>query len=165
VRNGEAPAGSRPRPHRREIAAGIAAVLTLAIGAGLLRHGDTRVLVDRCCYDFDGGGDADDGIILLAERDAAVERLRIYEDLDQSHTFTSADLVRLDRGPRPSIEDNPAPALVTTRHCCLDFDGGGPSDDALVVMGVPPDRVIMAAIYERRPSRHDRRLGDALPLR
>ena len=41
--------------------------------------------------------------------------------------------------------------LVTTEHCCLDFDGGGPSDDALLVIGVPPDRVMMAAIYERRP--------------
>jgi hypothetical protein len=44
-----------------------------------------------------------------------------------------------------------AMGLVTIEHCCLDFDGGGPADDGLVVIGVPPDRVVMAAIYERRP--------------
>jgi hypothetical protein len=42
-----------------------------------------------------------------------------------------------------------AAGLVTIEHCCLDFDGGGPADDGLVVLGVPPDRVVMAAIYER----------------
>ena len=42
-----------------------------------------------------------------------------------------------------------APGLVTIERCCLDFDGGGPSDDGLLVIGVPPDRVVMAAIYER----------------
>ncbi len=42
-----------------------------------------------------------------------------------------------------------AAGLVTIEHCCVDFDGGGPADDGLVVIGVPPDRVVMAAIYER----------------
>ncbi len=39
--------------------------------------------------------------------------------------------------------------LVTREHCCVDFDGGGPADDGVLVIGVPPDRVLMAAIYER----------------
>ena len=158
VRRGEMPAAPPRRPFRRELAAGIAAILALAAGGGMLAHTDTRVLVDRCCYDFDGGGVPDDGVILLAERDAAVERLRIYEDLDGSRTFSPGDLVRLDRGPQPAIEDDLAPALVTTRHCCLDFDGGGPADDALLVIGVPPDRVMMAAIYERSTRPHALRL-------
>jgi len=150
VRRGESPL-EVPRPRNLHgLAAGLAALLALALGAGVLVHSDSTVLVDRCCYDLDGGGEADDGVILLAERDAAVERLRIYEDLDRSRSFSSGDLVRLDRGPQPAIEDDLAPTLVTTRHCCLDFDGGGPADDALLVIGVPPDRVMMAAIYERR---------------
>jgi hypothetical protein len=37
---------------------------------------------------------------------------------------------------------------VAIEHCCIDFDGGGPNDDGLLVVGVPPDRVLMAAIYE-----------------
>jgi hypothetical protein len=32
----------------------------------------------------------------------------------------------------------------------VDLDGGGPSDDGLLVIGVPPDRIVMAAIYEHR---------------
>ena len=56
--------------------------------------------------------------------------------------------------------------LVTTRHCCIDLDGGGPSDDALLVIGVPPDRVVMAAIYEERPeNRPGQGFTNALPLR
>lgn len=43
--------------------------------------------------------------------------------------------------------------LITIRHCCLDFDGGGPDDDGLLVLGVPPDRVMMAALYEETPGR------------
>jgi hypothetical protein len=42
---------------------------------------------------------------------------------------------------------------VTREHCCVDFDGGGPADDGVLIIGVPPDRVLMAAIYEReRPA-------------
>jgi hypothetical protein len=39
--------------------------------------------------------------------------------------------------------------LVTTDRCCLDFDGGGYEDDGLLVIGVPPNRVVLAAIYVR----------------
>jgi hypothetical protein len=49
-----------------------------------------------------------------------------------------------------------ANGLVTFEHCCLDFDGGGPADDGLLVIGVPPDRVVMAAIYERPGGAEDR---------
>ncbi|MBA3259286.1 MAG: hypothetical protein H0T68_07475, partial [Gemmatimonadales bacterium] len=62
-----------------------------------------------------------------------------------------------------SMEGPPGQDLVTIERCCLDFDGGGPDDDGLLVIGVPPDRIVMAAIYEtgdggqpwfdRRPSR------------
>jgi hypothetical protein len=106
------------------------------------------VTVDRCCYDLDGGGDDDDGVLILAERDDRVHRLRVYEDRDGSRSFTPADLVRLDRGATPAVHGLAGKGIVTIERCCLDFDGGGPDDDGLLVIGVPPDRVIMAAIYE-----------------
>jgi hypothetical protein len=106
------------------------------------------VTVDRCCYDLDGGGEADDGVLVLAERDDRVHRLRIYEDRDGSRSFTAGDLVRLDRGGKPAILSVGGDEMITTKRCCLDFDGGGPDDDGLLVIGVPPDRVLMAAIYE-----------------
>jgi len=96
--------------------------------------------VDRCCYDLDGG-----------------------EDRDRSRGFSPGDVVRLDRGAEPTMHDGAAAGLVTTEHCCLDFDGGGPADDALLVIGVPPGRVLMAAIYERRGGRGSAAAG--FPLR
>lgn len=150
LRRGERPARSTGfRWHRPSLAA-IAASLMLVTGTVLALRTPGRVVVDRCCYDLDGGGDADDGVIVLAERDAKVHQLRIYEDIDGSRSFTDGDVIRLDRGDSPAMYDAAAEGLVTIEHCCLDFDGGGPADDGLVVIGVPPDRVVMAAIYERR---------------
>jgi hypothetical protein len=151
VRRGELPAGAGPPRRRRQALATITAALLAATAGAILLRATGSVTVDRCCYDLDGGGDADDGVLVLAERDARVHHLRIYEDLDRSRSFTESDLVRLDRGPSPAMHRAATGGLVTIEHCCVDFDGGGPADDGLVIIGVPPDRVVMAAIYERRP--------------
>jgi hypothetical protein len=95
-----------------------------------------------------------------------VHQLRIYEDLDHSGSFTGADVVRLDRGSSPAMQRSATQGLVTIEHCCLDFDGGGPADDGLVVIGVPPDQVVMAAIYERPAGAGNKADGsDGYPLR
>ena len=148
LRRGEPAKGAVSSWRGRPALAAVAASLMLALGAALaLRPGSVEV--DRCCYDLDGGADPDDGVILVAERDAKVHQLRIYEDLDDSRSFTAGDLIRLERGDSPSMQEAGAGGLATFEHCCLDFDGGGPADDGLIVLGVPPDRVVMAAIYER----------------
>ena len=137
---------------RRYTATAAAALLTA--GAALAFAGfipvprGAVVTVDRCCYDLDGGGPADDGVLVRAQRDSKVHRLRVYEDVDGSRSFTPGDLVRLDRGEKPAILSAGGEGVVTTERCCLDFDGGGPDDDGLLVIGVPPNRVLMAAIYE-----------------
>ena len=147
---GESPR-ARPRRGRRGLAAAMALAAGLAavwIGLPLLRRG-SPVTVDRCCYDLDGGGAADDGIRVVAHRDAEVQRLWIYEDQDRSGGLTPGDVVRLERGGAPALAETGTGGLVTREHCCVDFDGGGPADDGVLVIGVPPDRVLMAAIYER----------------
>ncbi|HKT61069.1 MAG TPA: hypothetical protein VJQ46_13545 [Gemmatimonadales bacterium] len=166
VRRGEGGDDDRAR-HQRFLRAvwGLTASAVIAVLAGSAWLSHRPVEIDRCCFDLDGGGAADDGVTLLAERDAKVHHLRLYEDHDHSGTFSPGDLVRLERGDQPSIRANSSSGLVTTEHCCLDFDGGGHRDDVLLVVGVPPDRVVMAAIYERRPDRHGRRAADAFPLR
>jgi len=149
ARRGERSKGAVP-PRRGPVALWAAAAALVVCAAGLWTTRDVpKVTVDRCCYDLDGGGTADDGVVLLARRDAEVRRLRVYEDLDGSRDFSPGDLVRLDRGPSPAIHRALDGGLVTTDHCCLDFDGGGYEDDGLLVIGVPPNRVVMAAIYER----------------
>jgi hypothetical protein len=148
IRRGETPSGpALSRASGGLWTAGAAALLALAGLSG--DRARAEVTVDRCCYDLDGGGVADDGVLLLAERDDRVRRLRVYEDRDGSGAYTAEDLVRLDRGAAPAVFESPSASLVTIERCCLDFDGGGRDDDALLVMGVPPDRVVMAAIYER----------------
>ena len=147
---GESPR-ARPRRGRRGLAAAVALAAGLAavwIGLPVLRRG-SPVTVDRCCYDLDGGGAADDGIRVVAHRDAEVQRLWIYEDRDRSGGLTPGDVVRLERGGAPALAETGTGGLVTREHCCVDFDGGGPADDGLLIIGVPPDRVLMAAIYER----------------
>ncbi len=152
LRRGDSPSGRHQGDLRRHLATAAVAVLAAGGALALANFGsrtDTNaVSVDRCCYDLDGGGDADDGVLILAERDDRVHRLRVYEDLDGSRTFTPADLVRLDRGAKPAVHGLAGEGIVTIERCCLDFDGGGPDDDGLLVIGVPPDRVLMAAIYE-----------------
>ena len=142
------------RPGRLRLAALAAAAAiaaaAVALGPGSTSGGEDRVVVDRCCYDLDGGVDEDDGVLIEAERDDRVHRLRVYEDRDRSRSYSTGDLLRLDRGAEPSVHGSGAGGLVTFERCCLDFDGGGPSDDGLLVIGVPPDRVVMAAIYKRR---------------
>lgn len=150
MQRGEPPASTPLLPRSRRFLVGAAVAIlagTSALGVASMLPGAV-VTVDRCCHDLDGGGPADDGVIVVAERDSKVHRLRVYEDLDGSTSFTPGDLVRLDRGDKPAILESHVDGLITTRQCCLDLDGGGPDDDGLLVIGTPPDRVFMAAIYE-----------------
>ncbi|MGH7509378.1 MAG: hypothetical protein ACREMZ_07900 [Gemmatimonadales bacterium] len=151
LHRGDDPRGGAPRRLRRSLLAAAAVLIAgSALGLASLRPwaGAPAVTVDRCCYDLDGGGEADDGVLILAERDARVHRLRVYEDLDGSRSYTPGDLVRLDRGREPAMAGFAGEGITTVEQCCLDFDGGGPEDDGLLVIGIPPDRVLMAAIYE-----------------
>jgi hypothetical protein len=157
---GRAGRGEPPRPVTHAVprgrgVRGLAIAAALAAGlAGILLglaalHRGGPVTIDRCCYDLDGGGPADDGIRVVGRRDAEVQRLWIYEDQDRSGGLTPGDVVRLERGGAPALAEAGTGGLVTREHCCVDFDGGGPADDGLLIIGVPPDRVLMAAIYER----------------
>ncbi len=106
------------------------------------------VTVDRCCQDLDGGGEADDGLLVVTKRGVAVMRLAVYEDRDGSRSYTAGDLIRFDRNDRLRVAGPLQVGARTVEFCCLDYDGGGPSDDALLIVGLPPDRITMAAIYE-----------------
>jgi hypothetical protein len=164
------PSQGRPFSSTRRHLAMAAAALLMAVTAlsfaGFIPvPGSAAITVDRCCYDLDGGGPADDGVLVLAQRDSKVYRLRIYEDLDASGSYTMGDLVRLDRGEKPVIRASRGEGIVTIERCCIDFDGGGPSDDGLLVIGVPPNRVLMAAIYETGAKAQRRSTGEGWLLR
>lgn len=144
---GEVPRRSYREPRIRSMMVGTAALVVITL-AGWQVYRNRSVSVDHCCQDLDGGGSPDDGVLIVTRAGVAVEDLRIYEDLDRSGGYTLGDPVRFLRGSAPGVS-GPIAGSETREYCCLDYDGGGPSDDALVVVGRPPDRITMAAIYER----------------
>lgn len=145
ARRGEAP---KLPPRRRPVglllaAAGMAALLLwMVVPRGAL------ATVDHCCEDLDGGGDADDGLVVVSRGDRDVARLQIYEDKDQSGSFTPGDPVRFEQSGRMALPRDPVRAESARRFCCVDYDGGGKSDDALLVVGVAPDLITMATVFE-----------------
>jgi hypothetical protein len=165
MRHGEVPGA--PPGHSAPgwvVAFAVAAALALTIASvAWIRHQRTYLTVDRCCFDLDGGRTGDDGVVVRRHRGDGLEQIIVYEDLDHSKSLTPADVIRFVRGPSPVVRD-PAPArnFATTWHCCADYDGDGPSDDGLMVVGVPPDRVMMVALYERKDRIPPK---DGLPLR
>ena len=162
LRRGEPLKGVAPLRRDRLLLRAIAAVLVVGVGIALwVQQRSRAITMDRCCYDLDGGGSADDGVLVVTRGGEAVRRIAVYEDRDHSGSLTPGDIVRFDRGSTVTMGDTTAEGLVTTRHCCLDYDGGGPADDGLLVMGVPPDKVMMVALYEVRP----RQLSPHYPLR
>jgi hypothetical protein len=97
-------------------------------------------------------------MLVVSRRGSDVQRLAIYEDLDGSRSYTAGDALRFDRTGRPSVQQPFTTGMRTFELCCRDYDGGGPADDAVVIMALPPDRIAMAAIYERLPAAGDKLL-------
>ncbi|HSR91625.1 MAG TPA: hypothetical protein VLK88_09985 [Gemmatimonadales bacterium] len=157
--------GDRPTPNPTPVTGKLIwlGLMLLLLGAVLYlvqtEFGLAQVrTVDRCCEDFDGGGSRDDGMLVVSRRGSDVQRLAIYEDLDGSRSYTVGDALRFDRSGRPSLQQPLTAGMRTFELCCRDYDGGGPADDAVVIMALPPDRIAMAAIYERLPAAGDKLL-------
>jgi hypothetical protein len=141
------------RPHRRPrrwLRVAAAAGVALALAVGSTWHGDTTV--DRCCSDLDGGGLPDDGISVIVGRDRRVRRVSVYEDRDHSGGLSGTDTIRYSGSGDPAKPVRLPPGFQAARHCCEDYDGGGVADDGVLVLGLPPDRVAMAVLYEEARS-------------
>lgn len=132
--------------HQRPIPAG---ALRADGGSSSTAPAPRETRVDRCCFDLDGGGRADDGIAVIVDRaeQAAIRRIEVYEDRDKSKSLSDGDLIRFTRGPR-LIVDSPLPANLRTRQfCCGDYDGDGTIDEGVLVVSRPPDRVVLIGLY------------------
>lgn len=112
--------------------------------------GSGAVLRDFCCLDYDGGGPADDGVRVVAGRDETVLDFWIYEDRDETRSFTEGDLVRTVVPGVPPAGAVPGAAGGVRRldRCCADLDGGPRSDDGVFVVAGGRERVALAVLYE-----------------
>lgn len=151
----EAAAPPPPGRRRAPLAIGLGlAALALGAAAAVIApwRGVSRGAIDRCCFDLDGGGEPDDGVVIVVARDGRVARLTIYEDRDRDGRRSPRDPVRYRSGGGSDVAGPPPlpHGLVTLARCCGDYDRGGLDDDGILVVGAPPDRVFLAMIYEDR---------------
>jgi hypothetical protein len=49
---------------------------------------------DICCWDLDGGGRSDDGVMTLSSAGELLDCVVLYDDRDRSRSFTQGDAVR-----------------------------------------------------------------------
>lgn len=160
-RGGEAATPPVPRCRVQLPWAG-AVALGAALALVILAGRDRPVRLDRCCWDLDGGGVADDGVVVVAGRGERIRSLRIYEDRDANRRWSAGDLLRLAPDGPAEAPGSLTAGLSTRQFCCLDYDAGGAADDGLFVLGMPPDRVFLAAVYEDRDGTHEVSAADFL---
>lgn len=109
--------------------------------------------IDVCCQDLDGGGGADDGVLVETVRGTRVRRLVVYETQDHARAWVPGDVIRFMRRGAPQLHPWATSNGLIVRHfCCSDYDGGGHADDGLLVVASTAGEVLMAAVYERAGS-------------
>ncbi len=137
------------------LAAALLYVSALAV-RGALGPLAKAVLVDHCCIDLDGQDLADDGLVVESTGGDKVRKLMVYEDRDGDGRFSEGDPVTFTRSGAPTMAPPADEGLVARRFCCVDYDGGGPADDGLLVVNGPRGGIVLAAIYETsRAVTHD----------
>jgi hypothetical protein len=110
--------------------------------------------VDRCCQDLDGGGVADDGVLIESVQGQQVNRVVLYEDTDKLGHWSPTSPIRYDRRGAPTYRvEHPAGDLLIREFCCDDYDGGTRNDDGILVVMSRPNDVLMATLFERTTTR------------
>jgi hypothetical protein len=153
VRRGETATQTKraPRLIRTLILSGLAVLVASLSGrAWRASRRPPFPVVDNRCFDLDGGGKNDDGILVGMAGPGKVGRLAIYEDRLGSGPFRPGDIVRFSSDRAVTVHE-PATALRVLRRCCFDLDAGGVADDGILTITKPPGQVTWAAIYETGP--------------
>lgn len=174
-----AAAGQRPGRGlwRSSVVPGAAAVAGVLVVLLVLRSAPAphaaRIL-DACCWDLDGGGPGDDGVLTVTLPDQRVVALTVYEDRNHSRSLTPRDPVRYGSwtgagAVSPGRDGPPAatPGTVESPRrlrdfCCADYDGGGPEDDGVLTVGRPVERVEEVVLYEDADGSGGFSLGDSV---
>ena len=106
------------RPERATLASGssrlawvvaaVFALATLTLAADRLRVGSPVMVGDTgrqdiCCWDLDGGGRSDDGVMTRSSAGELLDCVVLYDDLDRSRSFTPGDAVRYISRPESCV--------------------------------------------------------------
>ena len=84
------------------LAWGVAAMLAFVAGVLAIERvdGGPSVAVsgaghqDVCCWDLDGGGLSDDGVMTVSRAGELLDCVVLYDDIDRSRSFTGSDAIR-----------------------------------------------------------------------
>jgi hypothetical protein len=145
--------GGMPRPRVRVAAAAAVLILATSLMWGGLEPGpdlrEETSTIDRCCQDLDGGGVADDGILVESIKGEKVSHLVVYEDQAHQGRWTPANVVRYERrGSSPAFRaPRPVAGMKVHQFCCGDYDGGTDHDDGVIVILSDSNDVLMAAVF------------------
>ncbi|MBA2563944.1 MAG: hypothetical protein H0V09_00800 [Gemmatimonadetes bacterium] len=125
---------------------------------------------DLCCWDLDGGGPGDDGVVTVSVSERILS-LTLYEDGNASGDLTPGDVLRFAGSPlkggsaaQYSSDRTLASSGLRVRDvCCSDHDGGGHDDDGILTLsptgGEKVDRVLL---YEDEDRTRSFSTGDSL---
>jgi hypothetical protein len=159
------------------LAAALAAVLVgiRSVGQPGAVKGEAK-LQDLCCWDLDGGGPGDDGIVTVTLSGQQVVGVTVYEDRNGSGSLTEEDPIRFAAAPgSPSGAGNAgvstdsgslqdAAPLELRDVCCADYDRGGPADDGVMTVS-RADVVVQVALYEDEDASRTFTAGDRVRWR
>lgn len=147
---------------------GVAVALLLFLWVGRDRHaipggsaigmdGGARIQ-DACCWNLDGGGPGDDGVVAVTLPGERVVALALYEDGNGSGSLSTQDPIRYgsleavpatrSQGRTEESESRSRDEDIVTDVCCADYDGGGRLDDGVLTWSRPGELVERVMLYE-----------------
>jgi hypothetical protein len=140
------------------VAAAVIGIRT--VGQGGAPGGETKVQ-DLCCWDLDGGGPGDDGIVTITLPGEHVVGVTVYEDRNGSGSLTEQDPIRFATPDSLGGGGNVPAGAPLEMHdvCCADYDRGGPADDGVLTES-RADVVVQVALYEDEDASHTFTKGD-----
>jgi hypothetical protein len=72
----------------------VATALAVGRGNGAMATAVGPGRQDVCCWDLDGGGPSDDGVMTISREGEMLDCVVLYDDLDRSRSFSYGDAVR-----------------------------------------------------------------------
>lgn len=127
---------------------------------------------DACCWNLDGGGPGDDGVVAVTLAGERVVALALYEDSNGSGSLSTQDPIRYGslqavpattwQGRAEASESPSRDEEIVRDFCCADYDGGGRADDGVLTWSRADELVERVTLYEDEDGSRSFSAGDLL---